>query len=318
LTAPGLITTPRNIAIDPNNDVYVAAYGGKQVSEYTASGGTNTFPLAVIDPDALLSDKSGNIYVANYSGTNNSGDIEVIPAGSASGTTATPIASGVSVYTYSSMAMDGNYTLWLSNDASTATVQYLCTISGTTSVLSACTGTATTAGGQAGSQSIAVNNANDIFVGNYSTTAGGGSLSEIAPTTTTTITGVSGSPFTGGGAQNPTRSIVDGLGNVWFTNYVSGAGSVSEFTSAGAPISPSYVSATSVGGFAHTYAGAEGIAIDGSGNVWIGNSSSGAAASATNNGFLTEIVGQAGPVVTPLAAGLPATPGGTSRLGIRP
>jgi hypothetical protein len=51
--------------------------------------------------------------------------------------------------------------------------------------------------------------------------------------------------------------------------------------------------------------------VDGSGNVWV-----------ANYGYysVTEIVGAAAPVITPIAAGLPATPtaDGSSSLGTRP
>ena len=54
-----------------------------------------------------------------------------------------------------------------------------------------------------------------------------------------------------------------------------------------------------------------GIAIDGSGNVWVTNAA---------GSSVTELVGVATPVITPIAAGLPVvpTPDGTSNLGTRP
>ena len=50
--------------------------------------------------------------------------------------------------------------------------------------------------------------------------------------------------------------------------------------------------------------GPHGIAIDGSGNVWVANQ---------NSSILTEIVGAAAPVVTPIV-----TATRTSKLGLRP
>jgi hypothetical protein len=54
-----------------------------------------------------------------------------------------------------------------------------------------------------------------------------------------------------------------------------------------------------------------GIAIDGSGDLWIMNE---------NNSNVIEFIGVATPVITPIAAGLPSTPtvNGTSNLGTRP
>lgn len=57
--------------------------------------------------------------------------------------------------------------------------------------------------------------------------------------------------------------------------------------------------------------GPYGIAIDGSGDAWIANLS---------GNSVTEMVGVATPVITPIVAGLPATPtaDGSSNLGTRP
>jgi hypothetical protein len=304
LTAAGNIAAPRNLVIDLANNVYVGSYGasgaGQQITEYSNLGVTKTFPLLKTGPDSMAIDGASNVYVATYGGTAGSGDLEVIPAGSATNTTAILQASSVSAGTYSSLAIDANFDLWLSNNANTATVQFICTAT-------PCTATSTTVA--TAPQSIAIDHAGNVWIGNYSSTAG--SVAEIAATSTAVINAAAGSPFSGGGLASPFRSLIDGLGNVWVTNYKSAAGTVSELSSAGAAISPGV-------GFAHTYAGAYGLAIDASGNVWIGNGSSGAAASSTAQGFITEIVGQAAPVVTPLAASLPGAAGGTSRLGIRP
>jgi len=56
-----------------------------------------------------------------------------------------------------------------------------------------------------------------------------------------------------------------------------------------------------------------GIAIDGSGDVWVGNQYG-------YPSFLTEFIGAGTPVITPIAAGLTATPtaDGSSKLGTRP
>jgi hypothetical protein len=299
LTAVGQLAAPRNIVVDPSNNLYVGNYGasgaGTTVVEYNATTlAVDTYTLLSTGPDALASDGAGNIYVANYGGAAGSGDLEIIPAGNNNTTgTATQIATGVSVGTYSSMALDSYDDIWLSNNPSTGTTQFICSAK-------PCTATATTAGGQTGSQSVTVDHSNNVWIGNYSTTAG--NVSEIAATTTSTITGASGSPFSGGGLLNPTRAIFGGGGSQWITNYASGAGTITELSPSGAPISPSK-------GFAHTFAGAEGVALDASGNVWVGNYSS---------SIITEIIGAAGPSITPYAANLPATAGGANTIGNLP
>jgi hypothetical protein len=61
-----------------------------------------------------------------------------------------------------------------------------------------------------------------------------------------------------------------------------------------------------------------GLAIDGSGNVWVTNYF--LDGNTLNGNSVTEIIGVATPVITPICAGLPATPtaNGTSNLGTRP
>jgi hypothetical protein len=303
LTAPGNLVGPRDIVVDPSNNIFVASYGasgaGQQVTEYSNLGVTNTFPLLKTGPEAMASDGAGNIYVATYGGADGSGDLEAIPANATSGTTAALQASSVSVGGYSQMAIDPNFNIWLPNNKSTATTQFLC-------AANPCTATSTTLA--PAPQSAAIDHAGDVWLGNYAS-AGSGKVTELAATNNSTITQASGSPFNGGGLASAISGMIDGNGNVWESNYASGAGSVTELTSAGAAVSPS-------SGFSHTYAGAYYMAIDNSGNVWIGNRS--ATASGTAQGFITEIVGAAGPVVTPLAAGLPTAAGGANSLGKRP
>jgi hypothetical protein len=244
----------------------------------------------------MASDGSGNIYVANYGGAAGAGDLELIASGSANGTPAIQLASAVSVGPTSTLAIDGYSDLWLSSYAKTATTQFICSAR-------PCTATVTTAGGQSAPQAIAVDHANDIWIGNGGSTPG---ISELASTSTSTIIGAPGSPFTGGGLSNPTRTVFGGLGSMWITNYTATGGTVSELTPTGSPVSPSV-------GFTHTFSGATGIAIDASGNVWVGN-----AGTAAPTSFITEIVGASGPTITPYSSNLPTTPGGVNTIGNRP
>jgi hypothetical protein len=321
LTAAGQIIGPRSLVIDPSNNLWIASYGtstalGTQVVEYVpgTTATVKTFTTAA-GPVNVTSDGAGNIFVATTSGTGGGADLELIPAGSASGASTTVLATGVTAGIYGTLAIDSHETLWLPNYASTSITQYLCSSTGTPSLPTSCTGTVSTAGGQYGTQSAAVDHSNNIWVGNYPN-SGGSSLSEIAATTTTTINGVSGSPFYGGGLANPSVSIVDGLGNVWVSNYKSAAGTISEFNSSGVALTPAATTTPAfTGGFARAYKGTEGLAIDNSGNVWTGSN---AASSATAQAIVTEIIGAAGPVTIPLAAALPTVPGPTSKLGVRP
>ena len=76
--------------------------------------------------------------------------------------------------------------------------------------------------------------------------------------------------FSGGGLNNPSGIAIDGSGNVWAANFGQGeeiivGSSVTELSPSGAPLSPA--TGFTGGGLD----GPEGIAIDGSGNVWVAN-----------------------------------------------
>jgi DNA-binding beta-propeller fold protein YncE len=146
-----------------------------------------------------------------------------------------------------------------------------------------------------GPTGIAIDNSGNAWVPN----SGSDSVAEFLSSGLTP----SGSPFTGN-LNNPGGVAVDGANNVWIANLLGN--SVSEFSDAGLNIS-------SGGGL-----GSNGdidlpdaIAIDPSGNVWIANLSGSGVAASTGN--ITELVGAATPVVTPLAV---AAANGT--LGAKP
>jgi len=91
---------------------------------------------------------------------------------------------------------------------------------------------------------------------------------------------------------------MDGAGAAWVSNSL-GAG-LSAFTNAGVAISPStgfsggsYTSSGTT--YARTYTSPRGIATDGTGNIWVAN---------TSGTYVTVVVGQATPVVTPLSLGI--------------
>jgi len=140
---------------------------------------------------------------------------------------------------------------------------------------------------------VAIDGSGNVWATNR---GGPGSFSEFT-SSGTPITGKSG--YSGGGLDNPYGIAIDGAGNVWAANNGGDSDSVSEFSSSGTAI-------TGANGYVNVEMFSPyGIATDGSGNVWV--------ASDDNVGPLTEFVGAATPVVTPLAAG--AT---YKQLGTRP
>ena len=312
-----------SIILDPSNNVWATNYGtttvasgglGTNVVEYTAAGVSNSFTTNA-GPTAIASDGAGNIFIPTTSATGGAADLESIQAGSASGTKATVVSTGAIVdSSFSEIAIDSNETIYVSTaasatSASKGTTQFL-NIPGTNTFSSVITAV----GGQASAEPIAVDNVNKVWVGSYSSVATNtGQVSNInANATGTNFTSSTAVTATADPALNTIQKLaLDGAQNVWVASGTTTASGVSELSNTGSILSP----ANTIG-FAHTFNGVDKVAIDGSGNVWVGNT--GTTATAAVPAFITEIVGQAVPVVTPIAAGLPVTPGGTSKLATRP
>lgn len=306
---------PAGIALDPSGNIYVPNYGTASVlqsyvSEYTTGGVTKTFPTNS-GPQRVAIDGKGNVFVLepSYKG---GGDLEEIPALSANNTAATTLATGLTT-DFSNLAIDSNYSIWVTgggtgSQGGTAgypyVYQFLYNGLATPNYTTTPSATVNLGGVTAPEQAIAIDNSNNVFVQNY----GAETLAEFSGTSG--ITGNASSPYTMPATlTKPEFAVVDGANNLWVSNAVSTAGPVFEVSDTGVPVAPTV-------GYAHTYAEPYGIAVDPSGNVWVANYNS--SASATVQAFITEIVGQAVPVVTPLSAGLPSTPGGVSKLGTKP
>ncbi len=309
-----------SVILDPSNNVWATNYGtttaasgglGTNVVEYVATtGATNSFATGA-GPTAIASDGAGNIFIPTTSASGGAANLESIQAGSATGTAATTVATGLVDSSYSEIGIDSNETIYVSDASTTSkgTTQFL-NIPGT-NTFSAVT---TAVGGQGQVEPIAIDNGNKVWTGSYSSVASNtGQISNInANATGTNFISSTAVTATTDPALNAIQKLaLDGAGNIWVASGSTTASGVSEFSNTGAVISPA-----NTNGFAHTFNGVDKVAIDGSGNVWVGNT--GTAATATVPAFITEIVGQAVPVVTPIAAGLPVTPGGASRLASKP
>jgi hypothetical protein len=313
LTGAGVLAGPAGIAIDLSGNVYIPNYGSTSalqtnVAEYTSGGVANSFTVNK-GPQRITIDGKSNVFVLepSYKGL---GDLEEITAGSATGTSATTLATGLTT-DFSNLTIDSNYTLWVTGGGTGASggttgypyVYQFLNNSGSYPTTPSAT---TNAGGIATpEQAISVGKSNQVYVQNY----GAETVSVISGTST--ISAASGSAFTGpANLTKPEFQVTDGAGNLWVTDAASTsatpAGSVYEMSAAGANLSPSV-------GFAHTYNEPYGIAVDPSGNVWVG-----AYSAAEPSGFITEIVGAAAPTISPIAAQLPSTAGGTSLIATKP
>jgi sugar lactone lactonase YvrE len=266
------------IAIDTKNNVWVTndpsgGISGGSVTEFSNSGqplSTAGYIAGGINyPLALAADSTGSLWVANYGDSavtllNSSGVCNGSTCGLASAAIDFPDA----------IAVDANHNAWVASESSN-----LAKVSpdGTQITSINCC---------YGADGIAIDSGGYLWTSNYYSN----SVSLV------TSSGSLISSFTGGGLSQPHTIAVDGAGNVWVANFASNSitelsGSTS--TTPGTILAP----ASGFGGDAgldEPY----GLAIDASGNVWVSNFD--ATPTPGQQGTLTQFVGLATPVKTPL------------------
>ncbi len=237
-------------------------------------------------PNGIAIDGLGDVWVTN---SNNNTVSELLSSGSAH---ANSPYSGGGLNAPAAIAIDASGDAWIANTG-TNTVSELTSTGAPTSGVGYAGGGSPYSGSLNSPTGIAIDHSGDAWVPN----AGGQSVAEFLSTGSTP----SGSPFTGN-LNNPEGVAIDGSGNLWIANLLGG--SVSEVSSAG-------VNLSGANGF-----GSNGgidlpdaVAIDSSGNVWVANIVGGTASA----GSITELVGAATPVATPLAAGVK-----NGKLGAKP
>ena len=138
-----------------------------------------------------------------------------------------------------------------------------------TGITSTGTSVANKSGGGTG---ISIDNAGNIWSLNKSAS----SVAEFSNTGTVLSSG-----YTGAGISTPTALAIDGAGMVWIANSNS---TISVLTNAGAAVSTS-------SGYPTTTSTPSSLSIDASGNLWLTNS---------GDSSLTEVIGAASPVSTPM------------------
>jgi streptogramin lyase len=274
------------IAIDASGNAWVPSSASGQVARITEfsslgsvlSGASGYTGSDILAPSSIAFDASGNAWVTNYSFLDNISEFN---------SAGTPI-SGSTGYTGGGLdepiavAIDTSGDAWIANGYSYGGITEF-SPSGT--VLS-CTGSCPVMSDEA--SGIAIDATGNIWVPNI----GYSSVTEV------NSAGMRiGNPtgFQNAGVDNPRGIAIDGAGNVWVANegpdYAFGApsGSLSEYSSTGSPITidGGYLGGGQPGLF-------YGMAVDGSGNIWISN----------NAGYVTEYMGAAAPVVTPIVANL--------------
>jgi sugar lactone lactonase YvrE len=298
-------SSPQGMAIDLSGNAWIALTDGSGVMELSSSGtphsGTPYTGSGLSGPISVAIDGSGNAWIADSA---TSAITELNSSGV--GSSFSPL-TGNGMDGTSAIAVDGAGNVWAASAGGFKVSKW----SSSGSNLGFCSG-----GSINDPVGIAIDSSGNVWLAN----AGGNSVTEVIGSTDTAS---AASPITGGGLNNPQAIAIDGSGNVWVAN--SGNNSVTELSSAGTLLSGSNgytggaIAGTQLNGVSDYTGGAmfrpDAIAVDGSGDVWIGS-----AGNNPSQSFVTVLIGAATPVITPIAAGLPSTPtsGGTSNLGTRP
>jgi hypothetical protein len=268
----GGISYAQGLAIDLSGNLWISNYFNNSVSELSNSGSilsTSAFTGdGLSEPFVPAISPSGSAWFPDFNTT----DISLLYSDgtAASGTGFT----GGGVNSPDSIAIDPSGNLWIANHGANALSEF----SGSGSAISTSAGY--TGGGLSYPYSIAIDNSGDVWVVDYSPSR----LSKFS-SSGTAISPSGG--YTGGGLSYASSLSIDGAGNIWTANYTSN--SASEFSNAGTPITN-----------AQGYLGGGAIALpsviatDSAGNVWITG----------NQTFITELVGAAVPVETPLVQAL--------------
>ena len=261
------------IALDPYDDPWLTNPLASNVVELNSSGSRatlNPFSGAGIQgPGPIAFDGSGNVWIAN-SGPSVSELSANGAALSVNGFKTNGIGS-------TALALDTSGNAWVADGANND----IAVLSPAGALIP---GSPYTGAGINGPFAIAIDSVGGAWIANRT----GSSLSRL----TSFGDSVAGSPYYGAGLNAPIDLAIDGLGNVWLAN--SGSNSVSEFLSTGRPQSGAsgYGSASLSNPFR--------VALDRSGNLWVANLGMPVAGS----GLITQIVGVAAPVVTPLSVAI--------------
>ena len=306
------LTAPTSIAVDASENIWIAngVPGASTVFELcginpsTCPGGLKTgdpispdqgfseggAPLSV----SLAIDQKSNVWVANFSDSNPQGSVTELPAGSPA--TPNKITGGDLLFP-TGIAVDSVGNLWITNQGGSSPasprVVELCGANPGACPAGSSTGdfispsggfTSSTFASPAG---IVLDQQNNAWISNATSP---GSITELLGSDPLTSAN-----FVGGGLDSPVGLCIDGVGSVWVANTAgSGVGSVTEIPAS----NPSALL-----GFQSTAPTQKNLAIDGGGNVWIANT----AVAGGSPGGVTEFLGAAAPVITPVL-GPPSPP----------
>ena len=321
---------PSGVGVDATGNIWVSTYTGA-VAEFSTIG-TPMFPSGItggglLKSDALAVDSQGNIWVPDGGSPSVNGDFGSVTELSSTGQVlsgATGFSAGISYPT--AIAIDTNGTVWipdygnsrvtvlssagqpLSGTGGYQSLQFSFPLAvaidanhdgwianfgnDTVSRVSADGSQIASFASGNGPDGLAVDQRGYVWIANQT----GNSVTELANDGTVVSSGYSDNKAS---ILAPQGIAIDGSGNVWVANLHSHAITELAGSAAASPSSPGTILSPTAGyasdaGFTEAYA----IVVDASGNLWVTD---------FNNNTLTEIVGMAAPVKTPVL-GPPQTP----------
>jgi hypothetical protein len=312
----GGLQYPGGLAIDTAGNVWVInGQGG--VIEFNNSGvaileATTPYYAANAPPTAIAVDGLNNIWISNA--YNNVGYLLKL---NDSGVLISPQAgyTGGGKTSSGPIAIDSSGNVWTTNPTYISTSYPVYTVSEFSNSGSAISSSSGFTGGGLGYVGllvgIAIDHSGDAWVvSSFLGYAGAYPIGDVSELSSSGFPISPSTGYAGGGLYYPGDIAIDGSGNVWVEDlgcpaYNSNLVSwplLSEFTNAGGAISPA--TGYQVG---ETYPRgcSTGLAIDGSGDVWMSDDTTIASA--------LEVIGVAAPVVTPLSVGVK-----NNALGTRP
>jgi len=291
--------------IDSVGNIWAADSENNVLYRYSPTGGTPAvqFPTPAA-PYAVAADGSGNIFFSTLSATN--GVYEILGAASAT-TAVAPVAISTDVgSTPARILVDDHGAIWASTGSTFVSLISPAT-TGATLMNGYITTHVTTSGPTYG---VAVTNSLNTVNRLFTSDQGTANLIDQVMGSGSTYTPAQNFPTPAGaaGLNLPSAVAVDGAHNIWAANSGAGtqtsgtsttnSGVVSEISVSGVSLSPNANGSQSTGGYQKdltSFLRGRSIAVDQSGNVWIGNDGSSA---------ITEIVGGGVPIYQPFAAGL--------------
>jgi streptogramin lyase len=269
------------LAVDANNNVWIpnepGSGNGSSITVFNSAGqsisGSGGFTAGGLNyPIALAIDTDGSVWAADNA---DSSVTHLSSSGAA--------LSGASGYSDASigfpdaLAIDPSHNVWV---GTSGTAVAKVSPNGAQFTPYSCCDFAS---------ALAFDQRGNLWIANYY----GDSVSEISSSGAVVSAG-----YAGGGLAHPQGIAIDGAGNVWVANFRANA--LTELAGASSASPGSALSPANGIGSSANLVQAYALAIDASGNLWVTNSGA-------NSNTLTEYVGLAAPVKTPLI-GLPVAP----------